>query len=290
MHHIAIARGSGLRPSDFIDAMVAGLPSSMRGGRWLMLLQGYFDDSGSEPNSPVFVLGGLVSTVDRWKEFSDEWLAICRQEPSIDYFKMSEAHSGTGQFQGWPAPLRDKKILDLAAVIKKHAMAQVDCALRRVDFDDFIALFSPTPEFRDPYFLCFYRVVMSVNSYHKRHHSTAECDFIFDDQGSIGKTAVMWWDWLKALVSEERRSLLGSPPSFKDDKRVLPLQAADMYAWLARERIVKRRDTSIRSKAVLKALRHVHLIRRHLRRSDLMELGAGFVVLNAERRRRQPIR
>jgi hypothetical protein len=280
--------GSGCRPSDFIDAMVSGLPSSMRGGRWLMILQGYFDDSGSEPQSRAFVLGGFVSTVDRWKLFSDEWQAVCQQEPSIRYFKMAEAHSGTGEFDGWPPRLRDKKILDLAEVIKTHAMAQLDCALWRVDFEDFISRFSPTPEFRDPYFLCFYRIVMSVNSYHKRHHASAECDFIFDDQGSIGKTAVMWWDWLKALVSEERRSLLGSPPIFRDDKRVVPLQAADMYAWLARERIVKHRDTGIRSKAVLKSLRDVHLIRRHMTRSDLMQLGAGFVILNAQRR--QPIR
>jgi len=118
------------QPSDYIDALVCDLAPHARGGRLLMLLNGYFDDSGSHPESPIFVLGGLVSTVDSWKLFSAEWDAKLRQEPSIEYLKMSEANAFTGQFKrGWNPRLRDQKLLELAEIIPKHAMFRADVSI-----------------------------------------------------------------------------------------------------------------------------------------------------------------
>jgi hypothetical protein len=38
-----------------------------------MVLQAFIDDSGSEPQDPVFVLGGFVSQAADWARFSGEW-------------------------------------------------------------------------------------------------------------------------------------------------------------------------------------------------------------------------
>src|SRR5712692_3495007 len=112
-------------PADYIDALVWGLPANERGNRLLMTLQAYFDDSGSHKKSTVFVLAGFISTVDRWKAFSDEWKVKLDEYPGVQYFKMSEAVSLRGEFlRGWTSSLRDQRVLELCEIIKKHALAE----------------------------------------------------------------------------------------------------------------------------------------------------------------------
>jgi hypothetical protein len=40
-----------------------------------MGLQAYVDDSGNEPQSAFFVLGGFIAWSDQWGLFADEWKA-----------------------------------------------------------------------------------------------------------------------------------------------------------------------------------------------------------------------
>jgi hypothetical protein len=51
--------------------------------------QAVVDDSGSEPQSRVFVLAGLVSTNAGWAEFANDWRAVLEEPPALDYFKMT---------------------------------------------------------------------------------------------------------------------------------------------------------------------------------------------------------
>lgn len=57
----------------------------------MMLLQGYFDDSGSHGGEGIYVLGGFLAPSVSWPNFSAEWQNVLNKEPAIDYFKMSEA-------------------------------------------------------------------------------------------------------------------------------------------------------------------------------------------------------
>ena len=64
-----------------------------------MLLQGFFDDSGTHAKSPLLVLGGLIATVEQWKDFSIEWDSKLKVEPTIRYLKMNEAQTMRGEFE-----------------------------------------------------------------------------------------------------------------------------------------------------------------------------------------------
>jgi hypothetical protein len=50
-------------------------------------------DSGSEPQSPIFILGGFIAPADQWARFSAEWKAALDEPPGIAYFKLTEAMS-----------------------------------------------------------------------------------------------------------------------------------------------------------------------------------------------------
>ena len=58
-------------------------------------------------------------------------------------------------------------------------------------------------------------------------------DFIFDQQ-SEKKIILSFWDEYVASRNEKDRKLYGTTPRFEDDKKFLPLQAADLWAWWTR--------------------------------------------------------
>jgi hypothetical protein len=84
------------------------------------LLQGYFDDSGSDGQRPPFVLAGYILQSEKWAAFSDDWRAECSRSPKINYFKMFEAVEGRGQFESIEYDIRRYKILKLIEVMNRH--------------------------------------------------------------------------------------------------------------------------------------------------------------------------
>ena len=56
---------------------------------------------------------------------------------------------------------------------------------------------------------------------------TTPIDYIFDEQGDIGRKAQFWYSAMKDAVPAPGRALMGGIPSFQDDTKTPPLQAAD---------------------------------------------------------------
>jgi len=99
----------------------------------VMVLQGFFDDSGNEPTSPIFVLAGFITTNQQWAAFSDEWQLALDEPPRLKYFKMAEAEHCRGQFsktKGWINENLDARLLTLA----KHRGKICHCSRPRVNF------------------------------------------------------------------------------------------------------------------------------------------------------------
>lgn len=199
------------------------------------LLNAYFDESGSEQEDKLIVLAGYVHRAETWAEFSDDWRAILDEKPSIAYFHMVEAESLRDEFKDWDPIARDLKVDALAEVISKHQPWSIECRLSRNDYNQIVRPVAPY-DLRSPYFPCFYGVIINLARLHYSMGLTLPTDFVFDDQGNIGAEAVLWYEFIKSIQEPKLQELLGSAPVFRDDKKVLPLQAADMLAWHIRRR------------------------------------------------------
>jgi hypothetical protein len=96
------------------------------------------------------------------------------------------------------------------------------------------------------------------------------------------------WSWVKANIDGLQglgiSQNLGSPPMFRDDVRVRPLQAADMFAWLLRDCLIKRGDMEEISLAAIRLLEGRNILRIHIGKELLMKLGASFLVARARYR------
>jgi hypothetical protein len=244
-----------------------------------MALTGYFDDSGSSKCEPIYVIAGFVSSAEKWANFSIAWRNKLNEEPALSYFKMSEAVNFRGQFErgGWTPALRDQRVFELAEIITQHAMVRISSSVLRKDFDAFKLDFMHLPELQDPYMQVFYQLIFAVNTY-QINNEGAECHLVFDDQGILGKRSIIWWNGIRDRApTQERKQLLSAPPTFGNDFKDLALQAADMYAWLVRQRL-EGDDGNLLCQAAAKQLREISSFHRELDRQTLLRASISGLV------------
>lgn len=195
------------------------------------MLQGYVDDSGSDGLRAPFFLAGYILQAEAWAEFSDEWHTQLQRKPRIEYFKMKEANERTGQFSGMPEEFVKLKIRDLLTVLLKF---NPDGVFAQLDWDEYRAILeSGLPKaIRNPYHVLFPCIFDAVVDYQRNKEIFPETiDIDFDEQGEIGRIALEIYPRMKAAAPDDIRAMLGRTPTMLDDKTVMPLQAADMFAW-----------------------------------------------------------
>jgi hypothetical protein len=82
-------------------------------------------------------------------------------------------------------------------------------------------------------------------------------DWVFDEQGPIGAVALGWYYFIRDSVPS-LRPRLGSAPKFKHDSQVLPLKAADLYAWQIRRYLDKDSPLGIQPNNYIESLLYLH--------------------------------
>jgi len=224
-------------------ALVSGLPTGERERRLIMSLQAYFDDSGSEPQSSVFLLAGYIAKADGWREFTDRWQACLDEAPGAAYFKSAEAFNLRDEFslaKGWTRALRDARVIALSKIIADHCLFSVSAAIRHQDFADTVKalpMFSGerTKANDHPYTYLWFHLISELWMHSPMLGVPGPCDFIFDEQLGFQEEAHRYWAILKEAMSRPPAppwlDWVGSDPIFRDDKTFRPLQAADLCAW-----------------------------------------------------------
>ena len=223
-------------------------------GCWLIMaaprFEVYVDDSGSEPQSPIFYLGGFISNVENWAALSNEWDSALALNPKLDYFKMYEAWSFKGQFskcRGWNETNRNDRLITFARIINKYAMLRVSASIRYDLFEKYL-LSLPAIERNlavdEPYVTLASHFMNGEIVFAHEKGIRDPIDFIFDEQIGFKDEIRERWPVFKRLYQltpkgRQLAPLLGAEPAFLDEKKRKPLQAADLYAWQARDHYVQ---------------------------------------------------
>jgi hypothetical protein len=217
-----------------------GIPRSKRGQRWivpLLDLRAAIDDSGSEKPAPYYAIAGFISMKENWDEFDDLWLKeVLEATPPLCYFKRHEAFVAEDQFAGWAKPQIDERIAKCVGLINSHVMVRVSRALSREDYNLHFKGTLPK-EVDDPYFILFYSLIYGVMLYQQKWSWKTKVDFVFDEQGEIGKRSRDWYP-IFCEMAAPMKDYVPPEPLFLDDKFFFPLQAADLYAWNVRRHLV----------------------------------------------------
>jgi hypothetical protein len=231
-----------MTPAARIWALVCGFPEQKRRKRLLGMFQVYLDESVGDPPQRIFAMCGFIGTAENWAAFSDEWQRHLDFRSAhyrkLEYFRLSEMHSE-----------RDKERIrwfyDVAAA---HARCTVclfielpvlervvdECPWRK-RYGEAKHVQYAKEACKNPYFWAFVELftwlpeqeAVAINS---------EIDFFFDETDSFNKFLCMQaWDTLKRQASPKMLALMGGSPAFRDDRKVLPLQAADLLAGTTRQ-------------------------------------------------------
>lgn len=181
----------------------------------------YADASGKKEDK-LLVVGGFISTGEKWKLFETEWNLVLR-EVGIEYFHMVEFAHSTKQFKyGWKGnePKR-KELLDrLINIIADRAEFGVGAGVLAGVYREVDSIYQLHERF-NPYPLCGVTCVDQAVQFGDRQYNGSPIEFVFEcgdeDHGQ--------------LIAEVKRFTGGQLPIFRCKKKIAPLQAADFTAY-----------------------------------------------------------
>src|ERR1700733_9892155 len=183
---IAVVCLSQSEAAQRINNLVGGLPSPLRQRRLLLMLQGYFDDSGSDHGQSVFTLAGYALQAEKWASFVDDWDKVLKQRPAIPCFKMTDAFGGGGVFGTLSSEFRKAKTRELLAVIQSHKPDGIGVYLTWDEWLKFAANLKSAAK-DQPYAVLFFQLIDEFVAYEVNkgiYPEKAQLDF--DHQGNAG--------------------------------------------------------------------------------------------------------
>jgi hypothetical protein len=185
------------------------------------MLQAYVDDSGR--GQEIFTLAGWIATADKWAALSDEWQALLDEKPKLAEVKMKNLARSKGGLQ------RAERFYRL---IEKYVDAGISycietALLERLTKEVFPAQMGDAMD--NPWDLALTGILYAASRNQKMLKIDGPVDFIFDEATEKGR-CIQGWEMLK-LTNLFAAPLMGDTPIFRDSKKVLPLQAGDLFAW-----------------------------------------------------------
>jgi hypothetical protein len=200
------------------------------------MFQAYFDESDYDD---IFIVAGWVAEDSVWKQFSDDWKAVCEESPRIEYFKHNEAKGKPpkGQFSGWSQEQIESKIAALSDVVCRHKLYGLVTGLRKSTIDGiFSKATMPKKHLRSVlkgthhFQWCLFSVHSGVLQMQlERGHSKDKVDFIFDETNGLLTECSEIYDYIMPALAEEKKKIFGILTE-GNDKQVGALQAADLLA------------------------------------------------------------
>jgi hypothetical protein len=188
----------------------------------------FIDDSGSG-DAPYYVLAGYSATKETWFSFWDSWQAVLDLPPKIPSFKMSDAETLRGGFEGFSPEERTARLNRFIDVVLAHDLQEASIAFPRKLFEE--GLYPELPgKHADPYYISAIAIITAFAGVNRFYGSGERMDFVFDRQtGMEEKVRRLFW----GLKQDSPHRQLGGMV-FRSDSDTLPLQAADLIAWQIR--------------------------------------------------------
>jgi uncharacterized protein DUF3800 len=225
-----LARSAAMRPAAPIWAFLSGYAPAVRRGKGLAFFRAFTDDSVADTGDRRLFMAGYLNRADTWARFSEAFDEEQHADPPIQYLKMTEAHNLRGQFEGWCATKRDEKLAGLARIIRHFEPFSFQFSINREQYYQIVQPTSPYG-FGDPYFTACFGIVSGLARFAAVQGAKTPIEFIFDRQDSASDNVDLFFDFLLANLPRASRRLINGKPIFRDDKELLPLQAADMLVW-----------------------------------------------------------
>lgn len=190
-----------------------------------MLLDAYFDDSGTHDKAPAVVVAGYLASAEKWEEFARKWAAMLYEANLTHWHQVSFAQR-VKEYAGWTEEKRVKFMQRAAGIIRNTVIAGVSCGVNATAFREL----APRLPLR-PYVFCAMGCFKHLErwAFENSHRAPIACIF---ESGTQGGREIS--DMVQELMSDEdgeRLSFRIGSFRFEKKKQLLPLQTADILAY-----------------------------------------------------------
>lgn len=194
------------------------------------MLRAYCDASGKSdnPDEVMVTIGGVVSSLDRWKLFEEEW------EKMLADFGVSELHMRhlshfRGEYKGWEEPKRRNFLGRAVGIMNERCEGYIGSTIP-------VVLFEGLPEeykkiLVDPYYICFFAGISGLLTASVHLAPEEKVEMALDREAGFEGKAMEFWNRAKELGPAAFRERLGGLTLGLSSRETLPLQAADLVAY-----------------------------------------------------------
>jgi hypothetical protein len=194
--------------------------------RLVVILEGYFDESGTHTGSRTLSLAGYVSTPERWAAFEVEWRAAL-VDFGLEFWHMASFANQAGQYANWTEETRRARFARLAGIIESHALYSIGVVFATADYEASIPLFVRR-QFGGPYGAAAAEMIFVGGEYARPQDGWMAYVLESGAEGS-GQVLNMFRRNERVATEKEYFRLLSL--RFENKRDFVPLQAADMLAY-----------------------------------------------------------
>jgi len=196
----------------------------------VLVLDAYFDESGTHSTSRCVSIAGYVSTPERWRQFDIEWRASL-SEWGLEFFHMTDFCSKDSRpYNSWSPEEKQQRWSRLVRIINRHAMFSVGWSVA-TNYYDMVLSQEAKDDLGGPYGLC-----SRVCQIEAAKMVKSQCGEPYPwiaytyAAGAIGVGQVA--DSFNSLQKRQKDKdyFRAHSLSFREMKQFTPLQAADILA------------------------------------------------------------
>lgn len=192
------------------------------------MLKAYFDESGTQGDSPVMAVCGFVFPAAQARKFTREWRQALA-DYSLPFFHMKQFWPRQGPFKGLTPEDRDALLERLVGIILDRA---VHGTITSIDPREYRQIVSARrrSEFGSAYAVCSFLTLVGVGSWARENNMGNEIAYFFEEGDPHAAEAALHMAGI-AQDPDAKRLTCHSAHTFTSCMKAVPLQAADLLAW-----------------------------------------------------------
>lgn len=223
------------------------------GGHVLMLVETYFDESGTHEGAAALCVAGYIIERGQSERMADEWRAVLAKY-NLPYFHMVDAAPGNGVFAGIPVKERALIVANMIGIIKRRTVQGLAVAL---DMKSFEARFGAASFFGNPYTLCVHQMMTGVAAWAEATSYNGKIAYFFE-AGHASQTEANNILTIASKDSKISAEMHYGGHAFVPKEMAPQLQAADLLAWQWAKDIKSKIEGRARRKDFANLSEHPH--------------------------------
>lgn len=200
--------------------------------RYMAMFTAYYDASGAPKRPGAMFVSGVVSSIEKWLAFEEEWPTLLERHGVRRPFHMTDFVRPDGEYKEWAGDLKRQAVFltDIRESIKKHVLVTLSQGIVLADFERLHAEYVVPTAWATPLSYCAFGAWHQLQEWGEHHLGMDDkVEHVYESGDS---------DW--GTFVELARTIYGFTPIPRNKGDAAPMELCDHLAWEHRHWIEER--------------------------------------------------